>query len=158
MSSQVNIRTLHIDDLAMCEATFPEPQTASYKQQIIRQSPDDYSLYGLFVDDKLAAMIHVNRQGPKNPAIKLDFPYPIIGNLYVLDEFRNQGFGMMLLNHAESALKDANHRTIGLIVSCQNSQAIHLYEKAGFQPIQSLPPRPGRDKHPRLYYTKNLIH
>lgn len=157
MSSQVTIRALRSDDLVECQASFPEPTSVSYQQQISRQSPDGYSLYGLFVDDELAAMMHVNRHGAKDPTIQRDYPYPILGNLYVLERFRQQGLGRKLLDHVEVALKDEGHQTIGLIVSCQNSRAIHIYEKAGFQPIQQLPPRPDRNKCARLYYTKTLL-
>lgn len=156
MSSQVNIRTLTIDDLATCEASFPEPFDVSYRQQIDRQSPEGYSLYGLFSGDQLAAMAHVRRQGPKDQAIGQAFPCPVIGNLYVLPDFRKQGLGQMLLNHIEAVLRDESRDTVGLIVSCQNNQAIRLYEQAGYQPIRQFPARPGRDEHPRLYYTKNL--
>lgn len=55
-----------------------------------------------------------------------------IGNICVLPEYRGQGAGKMLLNDLLETLKTCGIVTVFLEVESDNTNAIALYEKAGF--------------------------
>ena len=68
-----------------------------------------------------------------------------IATLEVLPEFRNRGIGAELLNRLESSANAERAVTIWLHVDTENTQAIRLYERMGYQ-------NTGRADH---YYARN---
>jgi ribosomal protein S18 acetylase RimI-like enzyme len=57
--------------------------------------------------------------------------------LYILPEHRRQGLGLALMEQAELYAKQQGEQQISLQVFCQNTPAIALYNKLGFQPLST---------------------
>ena len=53
--------------------------------------------------------------------------------LYVAPEYRRQGIGKALMNHAENWAKNRGYKSMSLQVFTNNQPAINLYEKLGYQ-------------------------
>ena len=53
-------------------------------------------------------------------------------NIYVVEEFRGQGIGAILMTHADTWARERGYKRIGLGVSARNAAAIQLYEKLGY--------------------------
>ncbi len=156
MLSKLAIRQLVLDDLPLLESDFPAPALISYRQQLNRQSADGYSLFGIFVDDQLAGVAHVRRQGPYEPAVYQYSSRPELGNLYVIPAYRGHGLAEQLIQAIESTLVTEGYRSLGLVVSSLNAPARHLYEKLGYHIDRSFPARPNKNEAIRLYYSKQL--
>lgn len=150
------IRQLTIADLSLCEDNFPQPESVSFRQQILRQSANGYALFGLFQDDDLAGLIHINRHGPLDPDLAKLLPHPVIGNLFVKPNYRGQGIAKALLAHCQDVVRSEGYTKVGLIVSTANQTARHLYASLDYKPLRQLPPRLDRDDADRLYYHKDL--
>ncbi len=57
--------------------------------------------------------------------------------LYVLPEHRRQGLGAALMAQAETYARQRGEKQISLQVFCQNTAAMGLYDKLGFQPVST---------------------
>src|SRR5262245_23579060 len=55
-----------------------------------------------------------------------------IMTLAVFPEFRNKGLGTTMLQHAEKLAKDAGYNQLSIIVLSDNTSALRLYERFGF--------------------------
>jgi RimJ/RimL family protein N-acetyltransferase len=55
-----------------------------------------------------------------------------LGGIGIHPQFWNKGFGSLMLNEVISLVKNSGHRRIELTVASSNTQAIRMYEKAGF--------------------------
>lgn len=56
-----------------------------------------------------------------------------IYNITVSPDFRGQGIGTQLLNHAEAHARDEGYRTVGLMVAVHNETARRLYERLNYR-------------------------
>ena len=63
--------------------------------------------------------------------------------LYIIPEFRGQGFGEVLLRHAVEVFSKLNKSELQLSVSNSNQQALSFYNKHGWQ---NLGARPGKEQ------------
>ncbi len=61
----------------------------------------------------------------------IDCPNP--EDLFVMPEFRSRGIGLMLLDAAITAVREAGYARLGLGVAVDNPGAIRLYNGKGFQ-------------------------
>lgn len=75
-----------------------------------------------------------------------------IGSIATLPESRGYGIGSRLIGFAEKQAKIHNYNKCSLTVKQENKQALKLYEKLGYQIVNSI------DKNPYLLYrmVKNL--
>ena len=88
---------------------------------IIKSNFDE--VYGFYQDDRLIGFIHILRMYET-----LD-----IVNVVVDTEYRNRGVGSALLNYVIGLYEDVN--SIMLEVNVNNTAAVSLYEKCGFEVI-----------------------
>ncbi len=58
---------------------------------------------------------------------------PNLEDLVVMPEFRSRGIGLMLLDAAITAVREAGYTRLGLGVAVDNPGAIRLYDGKGFQ-------------------------
>ncbi len=58
---------------------------------------------------------------------------PNLEDLFVMPEFRSRGTGLMLLDTAVTAVREAGYTQLGLGVAIDNPGAIQLYKRKGFQ-------------------------
>jgi len=68
-----------------------------------------------------------------------------ISELCTVPESRGKGIGTLMLEHARFLAKERNYRAITLRVYSQNTQAIKLYTRFGFKPVdqRKVLPYPG---------------
>ncbi len=59
-------------------------------------------------------------------------PYGIIEHVITHTEFRNQGYGTKLLQHAVSIAKENNCYKVMLLSGSKNESTLRFYENAGF--------------------------
>lgn len=59
---------------------------------------------------------------------------PFINMLYILDEYRGQGFGRLAVEFLEEELKSLGHKTL-LTSTASNEYAQHFYNKLGYKTI-----------------------
>jgi RimJ/RimL family protein N-acetyltransferase len=91
--------------------------------------PPYFGYFGIFLDETLAGYIQVNRTylDKQNHMV-------ILNNLYIGQNFRNQGFATVLVEHVLSLL--VNHEHIERVyLSClaKNTAALRFYKKLGFR-------------------------
>lgn len=152
-----SIRRLTLKDLEDIESTFPVSKLLSYREKLARQSRTGYSLYGIYewsASRRLVGISQLRRQGPFDPIAQSHSNYPEIGNLYVLEDVRGNGYGTRLIRHIERILSKENYESVGLAVQITNSVALGLYQKLGYAPhvtLQAVDNRPER-----VYMTKRL--
>lgn len=54
-------------------------------------------------------------------------------SFYVMEMFRGQGIGTHLLNAAESLFKQRHYKTVTIAVAKDNTRALMLYQRCGYQ-------------------------
>ncbi|MDE6408525.1 MAG: GNAT family N-acetyltransferase [Anaeroplasmataceae bacterium] len=64
---------------------------------------------------------------------------PFLNMLYVLEEYRKQGFGALLLEHWEKQMKIQGYKTI-MTSTLVHEDAIHFYLKYGYQVVGGFHP------------------
>lgn len=62
--------------------------------------------------------------------------YAYISDIVVLQEYRGQGIGTMLLQHAEDFAKQQGTTVLKIGVLSRNQQAADVYQHAGFRPYE----------------------
>lgn len=83
-----------------------------------------YNIYSM-EEDKTIGVIWYNIQSESNKA----FVYHIL----IKEEFRNKGFGTLVLQELEKNMKSLGITSMGLNVFGTNPNALKLYEKLGYQ-------------------------
>jgi len=61
-----------------------------------------------------------------------------IRKMYLHPRVRGQGLGTFLLHHLEQAIQGAGYRKIWIETASVMTTAVHLYEKAGYQPTSGV--------------------
>ena len=79
------------------------------------------------------SVVHVEAD-PDNPGGLI----PWISQIGVGRDFRRRGIGTILLGKTMDGLKKSGYQTVKLSVNVNNSEALSLYDKIGFQTIKSL--------------------
>lgn len=152
-----SIRRLTLKDLDDIESTFPVSKLLSYREKLARQSRTGYSLYGIYewsTARRLVGISQVRRQGPFDPIAQSHSTSPEIGNLFILEAVRGNGYGTRLVRHIERVLSKENYHSVGLAVQISNDVALGLYQKLGYTPLTTL--QAVRDRPERVYMTKRL--
>lgn len=149
-------RTLTQDDLPELEASFPEASPNAHKKRLKKQEQGLYLYSGVIVSGKIAAVQLIRWQGsnlPKNRALS---PYPEIGSLFVLPEYRRQGLATKLLAYSESQIKARGHEGASLSIQDDNDISVRLHLASGYRPIGPAQPRRSAPRQARTYYIKRF--
>lgn len=114
-----NLRTLLIE---LLNIEFEKEFNQTYNEQFIRQKWTGVQVFYIITNreqDKLIGSIAIDNKNY----------FPCISNLYILLEYRNQGYATFLLNYANKYIK-----SLGLNLSrlqC-NDRMLEFYEKKGW--------------------------
>lgn len=87
----------------------------------------------LRVDGNLAGYLKLNVEQAQTENIAPDALE--VERIYIRKDYKHQGLGTLLINHAEKIAKDANKNKIWLGVWEHNEPAKHFYQKLGFKQI-----------------------
>ena len=126
------------------------PYEIKYLKEIIANQPNLYSLNfknAKFVDAAYLFIIRQLYNDLYNNAFVLLMNDKVIGfylcdvgyesasllQIYIATEYRQQGYGKMLMLHFEEHVKDVDH--IELEVSMMNSVSVDFYTKNGYVPM-----------------------
>jgi len=96
------------------------------------------------LDDRIIGSVAVS---------KIDDESSELRKLYVLKEYRNRGFGKILLDKAIDFASSNRYRKMELEVSKKHQKAISLYQQAGFIKSETQSCCPRCD----FIYTKSLV-
>lgn len=77
-----------------------------------------------------------------------------IKRMWVHEDWRGAGLGGRLLRHLESVAGNLGHRTVRLDTNDSLTEAIAMYERAGYRRV----PRYNDNPHARLWFEKKLVH
>lgn len=150
------IRPLDFKDLAILEAHFPEPKKHSHAKRLKAQNEGRQTYNAIVADGTLAGVQLIRWTGPTNADHRKLSPYPEIGSLYILPQFRKQGLASALLTHSEHLIQKNGFSHAGLIIKDDNLASITLHLKLGYNPIGPAHPAANDPDTPRTYYTKRL--
>ena len=79
------------------------------------------------------ALLMLRRVNAENPFQQEGYQNLLIDQMSILPNYQNQGIGKQLLEKIFAHAKEQGIRRVQLSVWSDNSQAIHLYEKMGFE-------------------------
>jgi len=96
----------------------PKPMTADYEVAVLRHRFDL-----LLSNGQLAALIETVDEGERL----------LIENLAVAPDFQRQGFGRLLLTHAEQLARSLGKSYVRLYTNQRFVENIRLYERLGYQ-------------------------
>lgn len=103
-------------------------QEDAWSRDFINYAMDTYYVKGIFFNEKLIAYGACHVQGQ---IMNVD-------NLAVLPEYRGKGLGKLLLLHMMQLAEDKNCPGVLLQVNVNNSRAIEIYRKVGFETVRLL--------------------
>ncbi|MCX7813668.1 MAG: GNAT family N-acetyltransferase [Pseudothermotoga sp.] len=97
----------------------------TFREYLYRPWMEDCEIYGLELDGKIVGWMTLSYEHWCNRLR--------IFELFILEEYRNRGFGSMLLNKAKEIAKEKKFRAIVLDTHNSNFKAIEFYRKHGFE-------------------------
>lgn len=109
-----------------------------------REAIENETLYINLWNDKITGTIILNHepeQGYQQANWNCDFPYEkiiVIHTLAIHPEYLNKGIASKLIDYAIEESKKNDMKALRLDVTDKNLPAIHLYEKHGFQYIDTI--------------------
>ena len=117
----------------------------AHYSKIISMGQIDYMLAVRFASDNLRRYLNSTRQwfeilwqgerpiGYCSYALTVSPGEMKLEQIYLLEEFRGNGFGVFMLLHIESEAHKKNIQTLILQVNKRNESSIAFYRKAGYQ-------------------------
>ncbi len=93
-----------------------------------RLTKNDTIIYIAYIDKKAIGFTHLF---PSFSSVSMQ-PLYILNDLYVENEFRNQGIGAALLNKAKELCKEKNFKGLAL-QTAKSNPAQYLYESMGWE-------------------------
>lgn len=154
--ASVTFRTLARHDLPELEASFPEASPDAHKKRLAKQEKGAYLYSGAFVGRKIVAIQLVRWQGSNLPENRALSPYPEIGSLFVLPDYRRQGLATRLLAYSESKIRARGDKGASLTIQDDNAISIRLHLANGYEAIGPARPRRTQPDKPRTYYVKHF--
>lgn len=154
--TSVMFRTLTRHDLPELEASFPEASPNAHKKRLAKQEKGLYLYSGAFVDGKIVAIQLVRWQGSNLPENRALSPYPEIGSLFVLPDYRRQGLATRLLEYSESKIKAHGDKGASLSIQDDNNASIRLHLARGYKLIGPARPKKTTPDQARAYYIKHF--
>ena len=98
-----------------------------------RLTKNDTIIYIAYIDKKAVGFSHLF---PSFSSVSMQ-PLYILNDLYVDNEFRNQGIGVALLNKAKELCKEKNYKGLAL-QTARSNPAQYLYESLGWKKDKDL--------------------
>ncbi|MBJ7356787.1 helix-turn-helix domain-containing GNAT family N-acetyltransferase [Nocardioides sp.] len=136
-AATVDIRTVDPTEPAAVEAM------DSYFAELDRRFPDGFDPGPAEVGDMVAAtggafVLATSDGGPvaSGGIRSLGPEVGEIKRMWVHDEWRGAGLGSRLLRHLEATARDLGHRTVRLDTNRTLTEAIAMYDRAGYRPIE----------------------
>jgi ribosomal protein S18 acetylase RimI-like enzyme len=111
------------------DITTQQARLMFHEYQKTSQEDSSFEYYMAFTDAVPSGFIEFSTEDEIENTYK---KYLRINSIYVVKEFRNQGIATMLLKTAEDRAKILGFSYIGLGALLQNSPALNLYKKFGF--------------------------
>jgi len=127
----VTIRIMVEDDLDDVVRCLGQPD--HYNNRLQRQSRGEGEQWILWDRVEAVGGVYLWLAEPSDAVIRRHLPgVPLINNLIVRPEKRNNGFGTALLRQAEVRAVDLGYSQVVLGVEVENADARRLYERHGY--------------------------
>ena len=117
--------------------TLPEHYSDYFYESLLEELPEAFivaEISGKIVGYIMCKMEHGFSNFKKLGFVKKGH----VVSVAVIDEYRGNGFGSVLVNEAIKGVKIRQCSELYLEVRCSNNDAVRLYEKLGFSIIQRL--------------------
>ena len=118
---------IHNWDLKLIFHPYPETIHKTFTDHLFGEWLENPIAFGAFYNNRLVGIVECFLESWNNRFR--------ISDLLVLDDFRNQGIGKLLIQKAEETGRYNNARMLVLETQTCNRKAIDFYIKMGFQPI-----------------------
>ena len=136
------IKQIRLDDYPNCNAIW-NMQTCPYTEMFIEQiKAGNRDVFILTVDDEYTAecdLVYDNPEYSTRPGERLYF-----SRLIVKKEERGRGYGEAISQFMLNLAKDKGFAEIALGVDCDNTAAVNLYKKLGFEIYEEAEDKDGK--------------
>ncbi len=130
----ITIRPAHDADLARLQAHLPR-FPGIHRDRIYRQRDGSSCYYIAWRGaDPIGHLFLMRRGTLYEPMVSKLHGCPHISDVFVLESFRSQGIGSLLLDAAEADCRAAHSSRVGLGVALDNVRARALYQRRGYVP------------------------
>ncbi len=135
MDLNIEIREVDMKDLPRLERLFPQGGAEKHARRLVRQQNGSAVYLIAFLDEVPAGHILLKWDGAKDEAVLANRPVPCpdLEDLFVHEEYRQQGIATQLLHYAENLSRQRGYAEIGLAVGLDNPDARRLYERLGYR-------------------------
>jgi RimJ/RimL family protein N-acetyltransferase len=117
---------LYMDESANPFLTF-DPMTLSEFSPIYRSMRDEKNIFVVQLDQEIIATFRLLRKSHRQSHIFY------LGGFAIKDSFKGKGYGKEVLEHIKTLAKNQSIKRIELTVDTENTPAINLYRKVGFE-------------------------
>jgi ribosomal protein S18 acetylase RimI-like enzyme len=150
----MEIRSATADDLPALVAAMG--QREFFTDRLASQENGFGLLLVAWIDADAIGRIYVRLEPAEEPEVREHLPgVPLIMDFLVLPEYRNNGFGALMLDHAEKMLRQRGCPRVALGVNHDND-AIRLYERRGYREWPHGPVKTSEDEF--HIYVKDIHH
>lgn len=129
----IEIKPITERELPLIEHIFNRKKPGLHRVRFKRQQRNEVLYLFVWVDTKPIGHILIKWNGnedAKNPHIE---ECPDLEDLFILEDYRDKGFGTKLLLFAEEQVKEKGYQQVGLAVGIENKYAHSLYQHLGFR-------------------------
>lgn len=98
--------------------------------EILRESIENKRIYVLELEKKIIGWLRYNLFWDNTPFMNM---------LYILEHYRKQGYGSLLLEHWENQMQLQGYKTL-MTSTLVHEEAIHFYLKYGYQVVGGFHP------------------
>lgn len=117
----------HQINFSLVKKEFDQPVKKQFTGHLFEPYYEHAKAWGVFDEDILCGVIEINHE-EWNKRLR-------ITELLVLEEYRNQGIGIKLMQQVFDYFEQSDYRAICLETQSCNSKAIAFYQKVGFELI-----------------------
>jgi GNAT superfamily N-acetyltransferase len=136
VQSGLVVKPATYDDLTALEKFDPDDDWEYFVDRLERQKSDRGTLLVAWRDERIVGDIYLWTEEADEPEITRFLPgVPLLQRARVLPALRRQGIGTAMVQAAEELLW-AEHDRVALAVSPDNTGAISLYERLGYEEWQ----------------------
>ncbi|BAJ64792.1 putative acetyltransferase [Anaerolinea thermophila UNI-1] len=135
MDLNIEIREVGTKDISQLERLFPQGGAEKHARRLVRQQNGSAVYLIAFLAEMPVGHLLLKWDGARDEAVRANRPVPCpdLEDLFVREEYRQQGIATQLLRHAEDLARQCGYAEIGLAVGLENPDARRLYDRLGYR-------------------------
>ncbi|WP_322506995.1 GNAT family N-acetyltransferase [Anaerolinea sp.] len=131
MTENIQIRPAGAGDISLLERLFPQGSAEKHVRRLVRQQNGSAVYLIAFLAEMPVGHLLLKLDRARDEAVRANCPD--LEDLFVHEEYRQQGIATQLLLHAEDLARQRGYAEIGLAVGLDNPDARRLYERLGYR-------------------------